>query len=327
MRAFVWVLVWALGVGFGAECFENQTLYIKFVCEEDVCQNPTLNLTNKETSLTLKLDTNNADVSINEDFFYFTHKHKSYIFSPTKAIFSTTKLGEEPFFTQLQSVSCAYVDGQRFSKSWEDIGAFSYTKQSQKITQNTSQQNASIPTDSIPKDSLKPNSQSPKSPQFQGEIYTISMQEDRVIFSYTLDSDGGESTKSEAFILKPLNSTQAYITQIQDNAECGIMIEKRDAYSLKINPFQNKNACETLYAQGVLAPMYYKAQPSFECAKAQTQDEIAICQDSNLAKADREILILLESSKDRAQEYIAKRKECQSDTKCLKNVIAEFLKL
>ena len=326
MRVFVGLLVWGLGVGFGAECFETQSLYVKFECQAQ-CQNPTLSLINKEDSISTKLDESNAQISVSEGFFSFAHKQNVYILAPSKAIFAQGTQNEEPSFTQIQPISCAYVDGQRFSKSWEDIGAFSYTKQSQKITQNTSQQNASIPTDSIPKDSLKPNSQSPKSPQFQGEIYTISMQEDRVIFSYTLDSDGGESTKSEAFILKPLNSTQAYITQIQDNAECGIMIEKRDAYSLKINPFQNKNACETLYAQGVLAPMYYKAQPSFECAKAQTQDEIAICQDSNLAKADREILILLESSKDRAQEYIAKRKECQSDTKCLKNVIAEFLKL
>ena len=320
MRVFVGLLVWGLGVGFGAECFEAQSLYVKFECQAQ-CQNPTLSLINKEDSISTKLDESNADISINEGFFSFAHKQNVYILAPSKAIFAQGTQNEEPSFTQIQPISCAYVDGQRFSKSWEDISAFSYTKQILKPIQEP-QEAPLIPTDTPPKASL--DSQSPKSPQFQGESYTISLQQDRVIFHHTLESNGGESTKSEAFILKPLNSTQAYITQAQ-TPECGIMIEKRDAYSLQINPFHNKSACEALYAQGVLAPMYYKVQPSFECAKAQSPDEIAICQDSELAKADRETLILLESTKERAQDYIARRQECQDDTKCLQSLVAEFL--
>lgn len=320
MRVFVGLLVWGLGVGFGAECFETQSLYVKFECQAQ-CQNPTLSLINKEDSISTKLDESNAQISVSEGFFSFAHKQNVYILAPSKAIFAQGTQNEEPSFTQIQSLSCAYVDGQRFSKSWEDISTFSYTKQILKPIQEP-QEALQIPTEIAPKDSL--DSQPPKSPQFQGESYTISLQEDRVIFRHTLQNNGGESTKSEAFILKPLNSTQAYITQAQ-TPECGIMIEKRDAYSLQINPFHNKSACEALYAQGVLAPMYYKVQPSFECAKAQSPDEIAICQDIELAKADRETLILLESTKERAQDYIARRQECQDDTKCLQSLVAEFL--
>lgn len=321
MKRVVWAIMWVCAVGFGAECFENQYFYIKFECQ-DVCQTPTFSLTNKDDSLILTLDESNADVLISEDFFSFTYKRKTYILSPTKAIFSSTKQGEEPFFTQLQPLSCAYVDGQKFSKSWEDISAFSYTKQS--LSQNTPHE---IPAALSNPTSSTTHSPTPQPPQFQGEYYTISAQGDQVIFSHTSDSLGGSSTKSEAFILKPLNSTQAYITQIQtQDPQCGIMIEKRDPYSLKINAFQNKTACEPLYAHGILAEMYYKAQPSFECAKAQSPDEIAICQDPNLAKTDRQVIIFLESSKSPTQEYISKRQECQSDTKCLKSVMAEFLK-
>ena len=319
MKRYLYMLFFTCGMGFGTDCFESQNLYMKFECEQE-CQSPTLNLISKEDSTTLKLDGGSAQVSVNEDFFSFTHKRKTYILSPSKAIFSATKQGEEPFFAQIQPISCAYVDGQRFSKNWADISTFGYTKQILKPAQNNAQESApDMPQAPHTLQAL----QTPQSASFQGESYTISVQEDRVIFHYSLEKDGERSSKSEAFFLKPLNSTQAYITQVQ-TPECGIMIEKRDTYSLQINPFLNKSACEPLYTQGVLAQMYYKVQPSFECAKAQSPDEIAICQDPALAKADRETLLILESTKDRAQEYIAKRQECQSDAKCLKNVIAEF---
>ena len=311
MRYF-WVYIWTFAIVFGAECFENQTSYIKFVCE-DTCQSPTLQIANKQDSTILKLDESNAQIQNNEDFFTFVHNNKSYVLSPKKAIFAIHAPNQEPIFTQFQPTSCAYVDGQKFGSSWADIATFSYIKQSLNPSTNN------LAESDIKLDSQKMH------PYLQEESYTISTQEHHIIFSHTIQKDGRQNTASATFILKPLNSTQAYITQLDTDPECGIMIEKRDEFSLKIYPFQNKNACESLYMQSILTDVYYNLQPSFECAKAQTQDEIAICHNANLAKADRELVILLESTKDLAQEYITKRQECQDDTKCLQNLMTDFL--
>lgn len=308
MRYF-WVYIWAFAIVFGVECFENQTSYIKFVCE-DTCQSPTLQITNKQDSTILKLDESNAQIQSNEDFFTFVYDNKSYVLSPKKAVFAIYAPNQEPIFTQFQPTSCAYVNGQKFSLSWEDITTFSYIKQSLNPHANNLAES---------------NSQMQHTSTFQGESYTISTQGYHVIFSHTIHKDGRRNTASATFILKPLNSTQAYITQLDTDPECGIMIEKRDEFSLRIYPFQNKSACESLYTQGILTDVYYNIQPSFECAKAQTQDEIAICQNTDLAKADRELLILLESAKDLVQEYITKRQGCQNDTKCLQDVMTGFL--
>ena len=74
MRVFVGLLVWGLGVGFGAECFEAQSLYVKFECQAQ-CQNPTLSLINKEDSISTKLDESNSIGA----FLSFAHESGSPI--------------------------------------------------------------------------------------------------------------------------------------------------------------------------------------------------------------------------------------------------------
>ena len=59
--------------------------------------------------------------------------------------------------------------------------------------------------------------------------------------------------------------------------------------------------------------MAQAANPSFDCAKARTQDEIVICNDSRLAELDQAIAIGLKSDFRRSQEV--RNRGCQRNCK------------
>jgi len=67
------------------------------------------------------------------------------------------------------------------------------------------------------------------------------------------------------------------------------------------------------------------ANPSFDCAKAQTQDEIAICNDARLAELDQAVAIGLgqiapndrQAARSIAIETLAARRSCDSNKLCI----------
>lgn len=145
------------------------------------------------------------------------------ILTHSKKIKKSKKIEEEHYLMEI--TSCAYIDGARFSKEWEDI-----------TTATAQEKNANFHIEKLDSTTLR----------FVAEI----------------GQNVNQKTSSADFILKPLSSTQAHIIYAQ-NALCKILITKREDILL-IGQFESKGVCEALYEgePSALATQYqFPTQP------------------------------------------------------------------
>lgn len=283
MRFLSFVL--CVGVCLGVECFEDKDLYFKVEshCTDLACDFQLILLDKTKPDRFVVLDSTSDIQDIS-----FMHNGVTYTYNQK---FLSAK---EQNPREIESVPCFYIDGHIHTDSWQDLSAYSFAKE---------WVNAADTID--------------------GDYFTISQENEKLSFelSEVRLANNAQIKTSQHFLLKPLSKTQAYVVAMTQKS-CGVLVEKKDDFTLKVGSFANKKTCDFLKrADGgyLVYDVYLRFQPSFQCPKnleQEQRDAQILCASKELSTKERQIMLLL---KDQNQEFVQKRKSCQ-DEACLREL-------
>ncbi len=200
------------------KCYESQKWYVKIpaICQQDSQSMDCLYLFDKAGQKAIYARAQNQTTQNDAQALIFidtTNPLITYSITPDSNILTqnkktknSKKLQEEHYL--VEQTSCAYIDGARFSKDWENIN-----------TATATQKNTKFRIEKLDTATLR--------------------------FIIEIGQSPNQQTSSAEFYLKPLSSTQAHIIYAQ-NTLCKILITKRDG-ALLIGQFESKGVCEALY--------------------------------------------------------------------------------
>ncbi|WP_394909857.1 lysozyme inhibitor LprI family protein [uncultured Helicobacter sp.] len=165
-------------------------------------------------------------------------------------------------------------------------------------------------------------------------------------------SDDGDTTKHKALyptiLLKPSSEREARLV-FPDFKGCVLEVTRLDSNTLRIEGLENPK-CSFLQQkcffdvgeEVYIAREYRKIEAGFDCAKAQSASERAICANADLAYLDREVNVLYEALRKNAKDiakamgdssdkavldsqraYLKQRNTCWNDTQCLQKTMQE----